>query len=74
MKKYNIVWKLWTGNWYLDGRREYGDELKVRTNNINYIFLARDKYFSEMDIYTGKVDLYDLQTQKPLSYNDLLNS
>lgn len=72
MKKYNVVWKHWTGNCYLDGRCEYGNEIPVRTNNLDYIFEVRDKHFSEIDTYTGKIHLYDLNTGAPVGYEDLL--
>ena len=47
-KKYNVVLKLWTGNWYFDGKLEYGNEVIVRTNNLDYINKIQKENFSEI--------------------------
>lgn len=70
-KKYNVVLKLWTGNWYFDGRLEYGNEVIVRTNNLDYINKIQKENFSEIDIYLGKVHWFDLETGQPFSSDDL---
>ena len=59
-KKYHVVFKLWTGNWFMNGKKEYCREVEVRSNSLDYVFRVRDRAFSEIDIYCGKVDVFDL--------------
>ena len=70
-KKYNVALRLWTGNWFYDGSFEYGNEVVVRTNNLDYIYKIQKENFSEIDIYVGKVHWYDLETEQPFNFDEL---
>ena len=59
-KKYHVVFKLWTGSWYMDGTKCYDRTVEVRSNSIRYINSVMFKNFSEIDILCGKVDTFDM--------------
>lgn len=59
-KRYHVVFKLWTGSWFMNGELCYGTQVEVRSNSLDYVFRIRDRAFSEIDIYCGKVHIFDL--------------
>ena len=72
MKKYNVNVKKATGSWFSDGSLEYcNDGINIRTNSIKYLINKIWANFSEMDIHTGHVHVFDLNTGESVSLADL---
>ena len=73
MKKYNVNVKKSTGSWFFDGSLEYAnDGVKIRTDSIKYLIKKIWANFSEMDIHTKHVHVFDLNTGESISLTDLV--
>lgn len=56
-KKYHITVGLWTGSWYQNGELEYGREITIKSNNLDYVWKRIRHEFGECNLAFGKVRL-----------------
>lgn len=71
MKRFNIRYGVYTGNWYFNSENEKCYEIAwedtIHTDNLDYAIKKYKRYTSDIDRYTGKTFFYDYVTKKTLS-------